>query len=130
MLFRSIWRHNMYIVRRPVKDIHIDSLTHMFPVQRAVIVWDDRTGRVLRILCLRLQIRRQVSPRAIGFPHLQEHQGKASYCSSLNADGIVLPMSKAFHPVDILICQIDAAGIGKLPVNDQDFPVIPVIVVR
>ncbi len=47
--------------------------------------------------------------------------------SSIRAESFQRPY--LFYVVDVLICQIHAAGKAHLPVDDENFPVVAVVVV-
>ena len=36
-------------------------------------------------------------------------------------------MSEALHPVGVLVPDVDAAGVGHVPINDRDLPVVAVV---
>ena len=60
-------------------------------------------------------------------PHLHELGGEPPDPRALDADGGVLPVSEADDEVGVFVGDVDAPGIGELPVDDGDFPVIPVV---
>ena len=62
-----------------------------------------------------------------GIPHFKEHHGKAPDALSVKAHAGVLPVAEADDFIDILIRQIDSAGIGRMPVDNQNLSVIPVV---
>ena len=123
----EVGRHDMYIVFGPVENVHIDALPHLIIVQ-----WTIAVGHHIALRLHRRRGQQRLVPA--GFllrqvPHLQEHQGKALHRLSPQEDGGILPVAEALLAVDVLIRQIYAAGEGHLAVDDQDFPVIPVVIV-
>ena len=60
-------------------------------------------------------------------PQFQTHQRKAVHALAIEPQSGVFPVPEPLFLVDILICQIEAAGIGNIAVNDSDLPVVPVV---
>ena len=60
-------------------------------------------------------------------PHLHELCGKSPYSLAFDADGGILPMAETDNEVRVFVGDVDAAGIGVLPVYDGNFPVVPVV---
>ena len=64
------------------------------------------------------------------FPHLHKLCGKAPCPVALQPDPAVLPMAEALHAVGVLVADVDAAGISRIPVNDRDLPMVPIVEVK
>ena len=65
--------------------------------------------------------------RTDGIPHLQENRCVGSHRRSGQTDSGVLPLPVGMRHVKILVCEVITAGIGNLPVDHRDLPVIPVV---
>ena len=63
-------------------------------------------------------------------PHTDELQGEAPCGVALDADAGILPVAEAADTVGILVADVDAPGIGPMPVDDGDLPVVPVVEVE
>ena len=63
-------------------------------------------------------------------PHLQKHQGKTFRRRTVYHHSGVLPFSKTFLAVNVLVRQIHPARECRFTVNHQNFPVVTVIVIR
>ena len=119
----------MHIALRPVQKVHIHPLADLVAVQRAVSIGDDES-RLRRPGHCAGKVRRKVRCFFIQAPDLQEHQRKAPHRVAPEHNGRVLPIAKAGDMVDVFIGQVDAAIEGDLPVDDQNFSVIAVIIMR
>ena len=62
-------------------------------------------------------------------PHLQKQRRHGAHAFAFQHQGRVLPAAILFYVVDVLICQIHAAGKTHLAINDQNFAVVAVVVV-
>lgn len=128
MVDDQIGRHNVDIFLGAVKDVQIDRLADIVPIERAVSVWNDPAGGVHRGRC------RQIAgavlhPTVLRVPHLQEHQREGADRLAGDTEGHVLPVAVGMGAVDIFVRQIDPAGEGAAAVHHQDFPVVAVVVV-
>ena len=65
--------------------------------------------------------------RTDGIPHLQENRRVGSHRRSGQTDSGILPLPVGMRHVKILVGKVISAGIGNLPVNHRDLPVIPVV---
>ena len=63
-------------------------------------------------------------------PHVDKPGGETPGTRAVQQHAAVLPLSKTADKIGILIRHIHPAGIGILPVNAQDLPVIPIIEVQ
>ncbi len=61
------------------------------------------------------------------FPHLHKLGCKAPDSLALNANGGVLPVAEADNQVGVFVGKVDASGVGVLPVDNGNFPVVPVV---
>ena len=85
---------------------------------------------MLRQVSSFLQPRVKDRLRLIYIPHLKEHQRKALNRVSLQHHGSIFPVAEPFPPVDILVGEIYAAVECHFSVNNQNFAMIPVIIMR
>ena len=129
----QIRRHDMYIILWPVEDIKVYLFSHILIVIRAVSVGNDISAishsaiddrgvmHVFTVIFLFLHA---------DIPQLQKHQCKAVDRFSLHHDGSIFPVAESFFSIDILICQIHTACESCPPIDDRDFSMIPVILMR
>ena len=120
----------MHIPGSTVQDIHIHRFPHGFLIHRTVSIGHDKavsrfrgfkgfTGNVpLKVLFL----------RPGNTPHLQEHHGHALHRIPPDHYSRILPVPEPLFYINILIRQIDPAGESDFSVNNQYFPVIPVVI--
>ncbi len=72
----------------------------------------------------------EVGPGILVVPHGQEKDREAPHRLPPEAEGVVLPVAEAFLPVNVFVGHVQAADKAGHPVNDADFPVIPVVLVN
>ena len=125
----QIGGHDVHIVPCPVQNVQIHPFAHPFPVQGTVGIGHDEARCPGAALRRRVQSLPALQPARLQVPHLQEHQREAAHRLAPQQHAAVLPVAEAAHLVDILIRQVHAAGEGHLPVDHQDLPVVPVVVV-
>ena len=109
-----------------VEQVDVDHLAHPLPVQRTVAVGGgealcrDRIGRRgEEFIELRLPA---------DAPHLKEEDSQRPDSLPLQHDGGVLPAAILLDVVDVLIGEVHAAGKAHLSVDDEDLPVVAVVV--
>ena len=107
--------------------VQIDRLAHRLPVQGGVGVGLDIAGPGAGGGGLRAEVVELLLPAAAVVPHGEEHHRHGPNRVPLQQDGAVLPVAEALPPVDILVSQVDASGEAHLSVDDQEFPVVPVV---
>lgn len=73
---------------------------------------------------------RKSDPGILVVPHGQEKDREAPHRLPPEAEGVVLPVAEAFLPVNVFVGHVQAADKAGHPVNDADFPVIPVVLVN
>ena len=109
------------------KDIQINGFCHGLLVQRTVCIGLHhavRRRRHQRHGAKRIIIR---LAGAEGVPEVEEHHRKVPRGVAFHTQGCILPVAEALLGVDILICQIHAAGVGHRTVNDYDLAVVAVV---
>ena len=109
------------------KDVQVHRLSHRFLVQRAVRVGLHDAVRYRRhqrhgTKCIIIRL-----AGAEGVPEVEEHHRKVPRGIAFHTQGCILPVAKALLRIDILICQIHAAGVGHRTVNDYDLAVVAVV---
>ena len=124
----QVRRHDVDIVFRPVQNVDIDHLAHPVAVHRGVAVGDHIARSLSRRLCREAQIFSKLRLLLVNVPHLQKQQREALYRLALQHYGSVLPVAEDLFPVDVPVRQIHAAGKGRMSVNDQNFSVVPVVI--
>ena len=124
----EIGRHDMNIPFCPVQQVDVDLLAHPVVVQGRVGIGHHETGDLLHLsrVCQEFVV---LGASQIGTPELEEHDREAADSFALEHDGGVLPVTVFFVAIDVLVRQIHAAGKACVSVDDQDLPVIPVVVV-
>ena len=65
---------------------------------------------------------------AVDVPVHEKEPRQSLDCPTFQADSTIFPVSKTNNMIDILVCQIDAASIANLTVNDQNLAVVTVVV--
>ena len=124
----QIRRHNMYIILGGIQNIQIDSASYpRFPVRTDVIRNKKAIG-LLIIFLQRLILQICLLFRLGNVPHFQKHERKPFHSIAFQADRRILPVTEPDFPVNIFVCQIRASRMGNPPVDDQDFPMIPVVI--
>ena len=109
-----------------VEQVDIDHLPHPLTVQRAIAVRGreplrrDGVGRHGEEL-LKLRLPEDA-------PHLEEEDGQRSDSLAFQHDGGVLPAAILLDVVDVLVGEVHAAGKTHLAINDENFPVVAVII--
>ena len=63
-------------------------------------------------------------------PHTDELQRKAPGGVPLDADAGILPVAETADAVGVLVSDVDPAGVGPVPVDDGDLPVVPVVEIK
>ena len=63
-------------------------------------------------------------------PHADKLQREAPGGVPLDPDAGILPVAEAADAVGVLVADVDAPGIGPVPVDDGDLPVVPVVEVE
>ena len=119
----------MHILPGAVEHIHVHHFAHPLTVQRAVPVGHHKA---LGVCCRRDGIGQELLKLRLAqdAPHLQEQRRHGAHTFAFQHQGRVLPAAILFYVVDVLICQIHAAGKAHLAINDQNFAVVAVVVVR
>ena len=122
----EVGRHDVDVALGAVEQVDIDHLSHPLTVQRAVAVRGreplrrDGVGRHGEEL-LKLRLPEDA-------PHLEEEDGQRSDSLAFQHDGGVLPAAILLDVVDVLVGEVHAAGKAHLAVNDENFPVVAVII--
>ena len=122
----EVGRHDVDVALGAVEQVDIDHLPHPLTVQRAVAVRGreplrrDGVGRHGEEL-LELRLPEDA-------PHLEEEDGQRSDSLAFQHDGGVLPAAILLDVVDVLVGEVHAAGKTHLAVNDENFPVVAVII--
>ena len=128
MIQDQIWGHNMDIILCRIQDIHVHLFSHSLAAIRAGTIGDHKAvighrkfpGCPVALIIFRSFFR--------NIPHFQEHISKVFHSLPLDHHCRVLPVAKPQFAVNIFICQVRSAGKGSFSVNDQDLPVVSVII--
>ena len=119
----------MHIFQGAVQNIHVNSFAHLIVVQRTVPVRNDiASGMVCREGRIRKELRSFIFS-FINAPHLQKHQGKTSHRITFQHNGGIFPMPEFLFFINVFIRQINSAVKCRMPIDHQNLPVIPVIIV-
>ena len=124
----QVGRHDVDIALGAVDDVQVDGLAHALVVKRIVAVGQHEARLGRRGRNRRAQVRRVFDLPLRDVPHLQKHQREAAHSGAAEHDGRVLPVAVDLLAVDVFVGQIDAAGKGRVSVDDDDLAVIAVVV--
>ena len=128
MIQDQIRRHDMYIFPCRIQDIQIYPPPRPCFSVRADVIWDKKSVRFSVKFRSRLVFQIGFLSLFSDVPHFQEHKSKPFHRVAFQPDRRVLPMAEAFFPVNVLVRKICPARMSDPAVDDQDLPVIPVVV--
>ena len=119
----------MDVANRPVQKVDIHLLTDLVAVEGAVAV-----GNYVALGVLLREGGVGEEGSEIGFflvdsPHLEEHETEGPCGVALHHHGGVLPVPEGRLAVYVPVGEVDSAGEGGVPVDDENFPVVAVVIV-
>ena len=125
----QVGRKNIDVIPRLVQNIQVDVLRHDLVVQGGVPVGLHEALALKGLRVPDLGTVRIIGTvrAALGIPHPQEHHRIIPDGLALQHKACILPVAETDLFINIFVRQIDAAAESRMPVDDRDFPVIPVV---